>query len=64
MSTKEKIVKFIREYHAEYQWAPSISEIGKAVGLSSLSTVHQHLLDLARMGRIVYRGKRQVRVVR
>lgn len=64
MTTKDKILQFIREYHQEHQWAPSVREIGKAVGVSSSCTVQRHLVDLARNGRIVYKGIRQIRVVR
>ncbi|MDA8212184.1 MAG: hypothetical protein M0021_09945 [Clostridia bacterium] len=64
MTTKDRILQFIRDYHDEHQWAPSVREIGRAVGLLSTSTVQYHLAELAQQGRIVYKGVRQVRVVR
>ena len=46
----EKILEFIREYVSENGYAPSIREIGQAVGLRSTATVAYHLEQLRRKG--------------
>lgn len=50
--TQEKVFNFIKESLAEKGMAPSVREIGKAVGLKSTSTVQYHLDALDRMGYI------------
>lgn len=50
--TSTKILKFIDEYIRKEKWAPSVREIGKAVYLSSTSTVFAHLERLANAGLI------------
>lgn len=47
------VLEFLRVYIGEHGWAPSIREIGDAVGLKSTSSVHWHLRGLARSGLIV-----------
>lgn len=47
---QKKIVSFIREQINKNGYPPSIREIGKAVGLSSSSTVHAHLNTLEKFG--------------
>lgn len=51
-NTSTKILKFIDEYTRKEKWAPSVREIGKAVYLSSTSTVFAHLERLAGAGLI------------
>ena len=52
-STKqEEILAFLREFSGEHGYAPSIREICQAVGLRSTGSVHYHLNELARQGRI------------
>jgi len=51
-NTSTKILKFIDEYIRKEKWAPSVREIGKAVYLSSTSTVFAHLERLAGAGLI------------
>jgi repressor LexA len=47
-----KILDFIRDVSRERSYPPSVREIGEAVGLSSSSTVHNHLNQLERRGLI------------
>ncbi len=51
-----RILVAIREHIAEYGWAPTIREIGAAVGLSAPSTVLEHLRNLEREGKLVLGG--------
>lgn len=43
MRTRDEVLAFIAEYMRENSWAPSYREIGKAVGVSSTSTVKEHI---------------------
>lgn len=47
-----KILKYIRDITRARSYPPSVREIGEAVGLSSSSTVHNHLNQLERRGLI------------
>ena len=47
-----KILDYIRQVTRERSYPPSVREIGQAVGLSSSSTVHNHLNQLERRGLI------------
>ena len=47
-----KILEFIRKVGQTRNYPPSVREIGEAVGLSSSSTVHNHLNQLERRGLI------------
>ena len=47
-----KILEYIRSVTRLRSYPPSVREIGEAVGLSSSSTVHNHLNQLARKGLI------------
>jgi repressor LexA len=47
-----RILDYIRNVTRERNYPPSVREIGEAVGLSSSSTVHNHLLQLERRGLI------------
>lgn len=46
------ILNFVRSYTLERGYAPSIREVGDAVGLASSSTVHSHLRTLVVKGYI------------
>ncbi|MDP4158403.1 MAG: LexA family transcriptional regulator [Bacillota bacterium] len=59
----KKILTFIQEYHDENHWAPTVREIGAAIGVKSTSMVQGYLLDLQDLGKIVYKGVRKIRVV-
>lgn len=54
--SRGKILEAIREHIDEYGWAPTIREIGEAVGLSSPSTVLLQLRALEREGKLVLGG--------
>jgi repressor LexA len=45
---QQQIMNFLHKYLQEKGYPPSVREIGKAVGLSSSSTVHSHLEALER----------------
>jgi len=49
-STQEKILSYIQSSIETQGYAPSVREIGEAVGLSSTSTVHGHLRRLEKKG--------------
>ena len=49
---QEKILEYIRHVTRVRNYPPSVREIGEAVGLSSSSTVHNHLNQLERRGLI------------
>lgn len=53
INKREKaILKFIEKEMRENGYAPSVREIGKAVGLKSTATVHNYLAGLAKKGYI------------
>jgi repressor LexA len=47
---QQEIFDFIKRYSARYGYPPTVRDIGKAVGLASSSTVHQHLSNLEKIG--------------
>ena len=47
---QKEIFDFIRKYAAKTGYPPTVREIGKAVGLTSSSTVHAHLANLEKIG--------------
>jgi repressor LexA len=47
---QQEIFDFIKRYSARYGYPPTVRDIGKAVGLTSSSTVHAHLANLERVG--------------
>src|ERR1700738_563313 len=47
---QQEIFDFIKRYSARYGYPPTVRDIGKAVGLASSSTVHQHLANLEKSG--------------
>ena len=49
---QSKILEYIRHVTRARNYPPSVREIGEAVGLSSSSTVHNHLNQLERRGLI------------
>jgi repressor LexA len=63
--TKQAILRYIRDYMAEHTWAPTVREIGPAVGLRSIATVHDHLHRLVELGYIeMGSGPRMIRFPR
>ncbi|OGD32309.1 repressor LexA [Candidatus Azambacteria bacterium RIFCSPHIGHO2_02_FULL_52_12] len=49
---KKQILDFVNSYVGKNGFAPSLEEIKKKTGLSSVSTVHHHLKDLEKQGYI------------
>src|SRR6187549_2618564 len=47
---QKEIFEYIRKYAAKTDYPPTVREIGKAVGLTSSSTVHAHLANLEKIG--------------
>ena len=47
---QKEIFDYIRKYAAKTGYPPTVREIGKAVGLTSSSTVHAHLHNLEKIG--------------
>src|SRR3954471_4438107 len=49
---KREIFDFIKSYSAGHGYPPTVRDIGKAIGLTSSSTVHAHLANLEKLGLI------------
>ena len=47
---QQEIFDFIKRYSAKHGYPPTVRDIGKAVGLTSSSTVHAHLANLEKLG--------------
>ena len=47
---QQEIVDFIKKYSAKHGYPPTVRDIGKAIGLTSSSTVHAHLANLEKVG--------------
>lgn len=47
---QKQILDFIRQYIDKYGYAPTLSNIAEAIGVSSLATVHEHLGSLVKKG--------------
>ena len=47
---QREIFDFIKRYSAERGYPPTVRDIGKAIGLTSSSTVHAHLANLEKLG--------------
>lgn len=47
---QKQILDFIQQYIQKNTWAPTLKEIAKAIGVSSLATVHEHLQVLEKKG--------------
>jgi repressor LexA len=47
---QKEIFEYIRGYASKQGYPPTVREIGKAVGLTSSSTVHAHLANLEKIG--------------
>ena len=53
LSEKQRaVLRFIREFIEENEYAPSFREIARAFGLKSLSTIHKHIQSLIRKGHL------------
>ena len=49
---QKELLDFLRGYIGEHGYAPTLEEIGRQFSLSSLATVHKHLQNLQKKGRI------------
>jgi repressor LexA len=47
---QQEIFDFVKRYAGEHGYPPTVRDIGKAIGLTSSSTVHAHLANLERLG--------------
>ena len=47
---QREIFDFIKRYSAQHGYPPTVRDIGKAIGLTSSSTVHAHLSNLEKLG--------------
>ena len=47
---QQEIFEFIRTYSSQHGYPPTVRDIGKAIGLTSSSTVHAHLSNLEKLG--------------
>jgi repressor LexA len=47
---QREIFDFIKTYSAGHGYPPTVRDIGKAIGLTSSSTVHAHLANLEKLG--------------
>src|SRR4029077_2817694 len=49
---QKQLLDYLRTYIDQHGYAPTLEEIGRHFSLSSLATVHKHLQNLERKGRI------------
>jgi repressor LexA len=47
---QQEIFDYIKSYGSEHGYPPTVRDIGKAIGLTSSSTVHAHLANLEKVG--------------
>jgi repressor LexA len=47
---QQEIFDFIKSYSSQHGYPPTVRDIGKAIGLTSSSTVHAHLANLEKLG--------------
>jgi repressor LexA len=47
---QQEIFDFVRRYAGQHGYPPTVRDIGKAIGLTSSSTVHAHLANLEKLG--------------
>ena len=47
---QQEIFDYIKRYSARHGYPPTVRDIGKAIGLTSSSTVHAHLSNLEKLG--------------
>jgi SOS-response transcriptional repressor LexA len=59
-----EVLAFIRNYIAEHKCSPYLTEIGAALELRSLATVHKHLRNLSEKGLLTWQWnkKRSIRL--
>lgn len=54
--TRRRMLSYIAGYQDEHGWAPTVREIGDAMGLASPSSVQRHLVTLRNQGELVLGG--------
>jgi repressor LexA len=47
---QHEIFEYVKRHGAEHGYPPTVRDIGKAIGLTSSSTVHAHLANLEKLG--------------
>src|SRR5918996_1468874 len=47
---QQEIFDFVKRYAGEHGYPPTVRDTGKAIGLTSSSTVHAHLANLEKVG--------------
>jgi repressor LexA len=47
---QREIFDFVKRYSSQHGYPPTVRDIGKAIGLTSSSTVHAHLANLEKLG--------------
>jgi repressor LexA len=47
---QQEIFDYVKRYGSEHGYPPTVRDIGKAIGLTSSSTVHAHLANLEKLG--------------
>jgi repressor LexA len=47
---QDEIFEFVKRYVSDHGYPPTVRDIGKAIGLTSSSTVHAHLANLEKLG--------------
>ena len=47
---QQEIFDFVKRYSSQHGYPPTVRDIGKAIGLTSSSTVHAHLANLEKLG--------------
>lgn len=60
----EKVLEFCKDYIEEHGYAPTIREIGKAIGISSTSSVHRHMQRLFKEGKLATEHPGEARAFR
>src|SRR5512135_634306 len=62
---QREVVDVIRDFISRNGYSPSLEEIGKALGLSSVATVHKHVTHLVQKGlvRRVWNQNRSIELV-
>src|SRR3989338_3496428 len=59
---QKKVLDFVKKFQSKHEFAPSLKEIGKHIGVNSPATVHQHLAALQSKG-FLEREKHQQRSI-
>ena len=47
---QKEIFEYVKSYASDHGYPPTVRDIGKAIGLTSSSTVHAHLANLEKLG--------------